>query len=70
MRDHKLQHFVHGSHVKDDTQLSHPHGNQTPQEDGRKHGATERDGGCNREGERSVQLYGCRFIGPFAESKI
>lgn len=49
---HELQQLVHGSHVKDDTQLSHPHGNQTPQEDGRKHGATERNGGWNIKGER------------------
>lgn len=52
MRNHKLQQFVHGPHVKDDTQLCHPHGNQTPQEDGRTHRATERNWGCNTETER------------------
>lgn len=58
MRDHKLQQFVHGTHVKDDTQLSHPHGNKTPQEDGRKHRATERNGGCNTERENQIDTMG------------
>lgn len=42
--DQKLQHLVHRPHEEDDPQLGHPHGNQTPQEDGREDGAAERDG--------------------------
>lgn len=42
--DQKLQHLVHRPHEEDDPQLGHPHGNQTPQEDGREHRATERNG--------------------------
>ncbi len=41
--DHELQHLVHGSHKEDDSQLSHSHSDQTPQKDGREHGAPERD---------------------------
>lgn len=41
---HELHHFVHCPHEEDDPQLGHPHGNQTPQEDGRKHRAAERYG--------------------------
>ena len=42
--DQKLQHLVHRPHEEDDPQLGHPHGNQTPQEDGREHRVTERNG--------------------------
>lgn len=41
--DHKLQHLVHRPHEEDDPQLGHPHGNQTPQEDGRENGPSEGD---------------------------
>lgn len=40
--DHELQHLVHRPHEEDDPQLGHPHSHQTPQEDGREHGPTER----------------------------
>lgn len=43
MGDQELEHLVHGSHKEDDSQLSHSHSDQTPQEDGREHRATERD---------------------------
>ena len=44
MGDLELQHFVHGAHKEDDAQLGHPHGDQTPQEDGREDGPAEWDG--------------------------
>lgn len=48
MGDQELQHLVHCPHIKDDSQLGHPHGNQTPEEDGRKHRPTERNRICER----------------------
>lgn len=44
--DHELKHLVHRPHEKDNPQLGHSHGHQTPQEDGREHGAAERNGIC------------------------
>lgn len=44
MGDHELQHLVHGPHEEDYPQLGHPHRNETPQEDGREHRATEGNG--------------------------
>lgn len=40
--DQKLQHLVHGAHEKDEPQLGHRHGDETPQKDGRAHRPTER----------------------------
>ena len=34
MGDQVLQHLVHGSHEEDEPELSHRHGDKTPQEDG------------------------------------
>lgn len=44
MGDHKLKHLIHRPHEEDDPQLGHPHGNQTPEEDGGEHRPTEGNG--------------------------
>lgn len=41
--DHELQHLIHCPHEEDDPQLSHPHGDQAPEEDGGEDGASERN---------------------------
>ena len=54
--DEELQHLVHCAHKENDPELGHPHGNQTPQEDGREHRPTEWDGIWEREGRQTVNM--------------
>lgn len=52
MGNKEFQHLVHCPHKEDDPQLSHSHGNQTPEKDGGKYRPAE--GYCVCGGEKSL----------------
>lgn len=56
-----LQDVVHGSHVEDETQLSHTHGHQTQNEQRAENTLHERLS-CKEEKEKGDYLLTCRPI--------